>query len=622
MKKIKTWYVVNPNFVRISANDDLVYVSADWLRILHAVPVYISIYFKFPEIDGSDYLTASSLASLLFNTYASGKKPSRGNMLSMLQTHSLNTQTSLKNALCNEANISPLQMQSFWISNTLILKTVPFSDILMHVLARYRSNATWIMYEVFLKPPQIIKDNNPLPPTNEGRRLYHKYHVHLYSDGVSTKKKATIVSLDEKFKMANVKITNRGSPSTYENGKNRFDDFGSRFTASVEKAWSLTKGEGTVVGFMNFCPFSAKDLLAYKPPHPGAEISDLQKIHDSGLLKAASTFGISGQAVAPAARVIGAAASASSASSIYGFSIAAIYDLLDDAQFLVEPNGDSSSGADVVVLSSYVTMLDSGSSFRDSFLELEIWRQLVKVWDMLGIIPVMAAGSVSEDDDFIDILRSLSRVLIVGSVSGETGTPSLFSARGMSSYNWNGRLLPDFMAPGEPIDLAHAAARYYVDLDTMTSSAEAVIGQGTSFAASSVAFTIALMRSVAPNLYLDDVVAILKETAIRPFTWDQIESYNSMESHYLLDTISFRDPNSTLCYPNVLYGNGIIDPFRAVRASCVHEGSGSTPRRLRYKIAFFLENMESMMFKSSATITFYSKLPLIVAAFFPLVALI
>ncbi|KAM0684571.1 hypothetical protein MDAP_000341 [Mitosporidium daphniae] len=582
-----------PNIVRISANDHLIYDSADWKRILNAIPAYISVYIKSDDFNVNEYPFASPSSSSPTHPlyrYKSTKRPPKKDMLSNFVLHSLNSQVSIKEALHKEANISLSQMKSFWISNVLILKVVPFSDNLMNVLAKYRSNATWVMYEVFLKSKKKSYDD----ARTEHKHFYYKFHIHMYSNGASKKKKVDIVSLDKKDRLMNVE-PNKG-PCTF-NKNNGFNDLTSYFDESIEKAWSTTKGEGSIVGFMNFCPFSTKELLAYKPPQPNAKISDMQRIHDSGLLEATSTFGINGRAIAPNAHVIGAAGYTPAQPG--GFSISGLCDLLDDAQFLIAPNGDQSIGADVVVLSSYVLLLDPDASFRDSLLELEIWKRIVKVWDILGIIPVMAAGSVSKDNDFVDILRSLSRVIIVGSVSGATGNPSLFSARGMSSYNWNGRMLPDFMAPGEPIDLTTAVGKYIEPDETATF--EQVIGEGTSFSASSVAFTIALMRSISPGIYLEDAIAILNETSIRPSCWDQIESYNSMESHYLLDVISFRDPNGTLSYPNVLYGSGIIDPFKAVKASRNHESYKSMPRQFIVKATTLIEDIEDFIFGSSAT---------------------
>ncbi len=160
------------------------------------------------------------------------------------------------------------------------------------------------------------------------------------------------------------------------------------------------------------------------------------------------------------------------------------------------------------------------------------FMEIAQNWRDAGIVAVFASGNTGNLTEQAlpgSILSpaNLFNVLAVGAIDAQ-GKLGVFSKRGPSAFDDSGsRIKPDLTAPG-------------VNVYSLSGSGYVSAKSGTSYAAPFVTATIALMKSVKPDLTVDEIETILRESA-RPLT----------DSAY---------PES----PNLGYGYGMVDAYAAV----------------------------------------------------------
>ncbi|MGB8451530.1 MAG: S8 family serine peptidase [Anaerocolumna sp.] len=199
-------------------------------------------------------------------------------------------------------------------------------------------------------------------------------------------------------------------------------------------------------------------------------------------------------------------------------------DILSAAEWMLTPGGNPAAAPDVI----------NCSWGGDPGLD-EWFRPMVTAWRAAGILPVFSAGN--EDNGAAPPASVSSPANYPESVAvGATDINNLrgdFSGRGPGPYD---NVKPDVSAPG-------------VNIRSSVPGGYESGWSGTSMAAPSVAGTVALILSANNSLSIEEVEALLKETAV-----------------HLADA---EDPG----YPNNGYGFGLIDAFEAV--SKVAGGTGT-----------------------------------------------
>ncbi|RKQ88553.1 S8 family serine peptidase [Brockia lithotrophica] len=168
----------------------------------------------------------------------------------------------------------------------------------------------------------------------------------------------------------------------------------------------------------------------------------------------------------------------------------------------------------------------------------EFYRDMVRAWRAAGIFPVFANGNSGPGAGTVGPPANYPESFGVGAVNARNEVAS-FSSRGPSPY---GEIKPDVAAPGVNIRSSVPGGGYQGGWS------------GTSMAAPHVAGVVALLLQANASLTVDELVTVLRETAV-PLTDDQYPDV-----------------------PNNGYGYGLIDAYAAVNS--VIAGFGTVEGRV------------------------------------------
>ncbi|OCA81484.1 hypothetical protein A8F94_21640 [Bacillus sp. FJAT-27225] len=217
-------------------------------------------------------------------------------------------------------------------------------------------------------------------------------------------------------------------------------------------------------------------------------------------------------------------------------------------QWFLAPGGDPSKAPHVV----------NNSWGNSNTYNLEFYED-VKAWVSAGIFPSFAAGNDGPGAQTIGSPGSFPETFAVGATDMYDQTAS-FSSRGPvywpdGSGGTNRLIKPDISAPGHRIYSAWPSKRNQGKYNTIS---------GTSMATPHVTGAIALLYQANPNLTIEEVKKVLKDTV-------------RIEAHM-----------GTL--PNDSYGSGIINIYQAVtEAAFAGDLSGSVKNKRGEPIAARLE---------------------------------
>jgi len=228
--------------------------------------------------------------------------------------------------------------------------------------------------------------------------------------------------------------------------------------------------------------------------------------HVAGTILGGSNGGTS-IGVAPGAKWI-----AAKAWDDYGFSTASAFHLI--FEWFMDPDGDpETDDAPDVVNNSW------GYALPICFKEFEAD---VQAWRSAGIFPVFSAGNGGNLPFTAISPANYPETLSVGATD-INNVIAEFSSRGPSLCDFS--IFPDVCAPGVDINSAEPG-RHYVSYS------------GTSMACPHVVGTVALMLSANPELTLDEIEQILKDTALplgiltpnNNYGWGLINAYEAVMS--------------------------------------------------------------------------------------------
>ncbi|RDW20595.1 S8 family serine peptidase [Oceanobacillus chungangensis] len=199
-------------------------------------------------------------------------------------------------------------------------------------------------------------------------------------------------------------------------------------------------------------------------------------------------------------------------------------DLLEAAQWILAPTDEAGNErpdlAPDIVNNSW-----GGGRDQD-----EWYRDVVRAWRAAGIFPVFAAGNTTWDNPggpgSVNVPANYPESFAVGATDQNNNLAS-FSLLGPSPYK---KIKPDVTAPGAGIRSALPGSRYGNDY-------------GTSMAAPAVAGVVALLYQAAPDLSIDQMTEILRNTA-KPLTDKDYPKH-----------------------PNNGYGYGLVQAMPAVNAA-------------------------------------------------------
>lgn len=302
----------------------------------------------------------------------------------------------------------------------------------------------------------------------------------------------------------------------------------------ADKVWSDfgVEGEGVTVGIIDtgvnyHLPAIKKAFKGYnestgaiqqgyyKDFIDGLSEPEQGSVNDHGTHVAGTIVGKEGEklnviGVAPKAKFISARAIDNNGGDVS--------DLLEAGEWMLEMKPD-------IINNSW-----GGSNDADKW-----FSEMAQSWRDAGIIPVFAAGNQMAGEDIpgygsISNPGNLLNVFSVGAVdiNKNLGT---FSKKGPSAHDESGNIIkPDVVAPGVQVRSIDAKGRY-------------VSWNGTSMATPHVVGVMALIKSANPNLSVDDIERIVRETA------EPIK-----ESAYGIT-------------PNMSYGYGLVDAYDAVAAA-------------------------------------------------------
>lgn len=269
--------------------------------------------------------------------------------------------------------------------------------------------------------------------------------------------------------------------------------------ARVPQAWRRfnVTGRGIVVGSIDTGvdpanPELAGRVVAFRDfinGHPDAYDDNGHGTHTIGTMIGGSKGGAP-VGVAPEANVV--VAKAAGANGVGPGSA-----LLAAAQWMTDPDGNPATADQPVVVNNSWTAPDANDPW---------FRQMVRAWLDLGIVPVFAAGNNGPDPGSIGSPAGYPEVLAVGAAD-EDGALSDFTARG--PVIWENRdglgpvagtriIKPDIVAPGVGI--------------TSTVRDGYVASTGTSMASPHVAGTVALLAQANPNVRGQAAIDLLKAT--------------------------------------------------------------------------------------------------------------
>lgn len=197
---------------------------------------------------------------------------------------------------------------------------------------------------------------------------------------------------------------------------------------------------------------------------------------------------------------------------------------------------DNSTSRDFIIHSGFQFIADpDGNAYTDDFPRLvnNSWGELfcregmlyyddVRLWRVLGIIPVFAIGNDGPEVSSTTPPGNYPNVIAAGATDASNNI-IYFSSRGPapSDFPWFGATKPDIAAPGVDILSAEAGTGGYT------------LMSGTSMASPHIAGTVALMLSANPTLDYDDVYRILSETAvdIGDTGMDNISGYGLVDAY-------------------------------------------------------------------------------------------
>lgn len=208
-------------------------------------------------------------------------------------------------------------------------------------------------------------------------------------------------------------------------------------------------------------------------------------------------------------------------------------DLLEAAEWMLKPGG-STRNAPRIINNSWGGDADANEWFKD----------IADKWRAANILPVFASGNTTGKpalDGSIANPGNLFNVFTSGAVDA-SGRLADFSKVGPSAFG-SEKIKPDVVAPGVEIRSALASGGY-------------AALSGTSMAAPHVAGTAALMIEANPQLTVDQIEAILKETATPS------------------DASRFGPT------PNMGMGYGIINAYDAVRKALALKSGDSSDQRI------------------------------------------
>lgn len=192
--------------------------------------------------------------------------------------------------------------------------------------------------------------------------------------------------------------------------------------------------------------------------------------------------------------------------------------LLKAGEFMLAPAGDPALAPDVV-----------NNSWGLNATADDWYREMVKAWRDAGIVPIFAAGN---EYYLVSNPANYPESVAVGATD-IVDKRAPFSNTGPGAYP-EAQMKPDVMAPGMYVRSSVPGGYAHYD--------------GTSMAAPHVAGVVALLRSADPSLGVEEIIAILKETAT-PLYDEQFFGV-----------------------PNYGYGYGLVNAFHAVASVYSPEG--------------------------------------------------
>jgi len=168
--------------------------------------------------------------------------------------------------------------------------------------------------------------------------------------------------------------------------------------------------------------------------------------------------------------------------------------ILKAMQWITDPDGNPSTADFPRVISN-----SWGKRYEGFEKEMQ-YRRATQVWRDLGIAPVFAAGNSGPSKHTVSSPGALDSTLAVAAVDDKDVAAS-FSSRGPVRWE-NGVLLekPDVAAPGVKVYSASHKGGY-------------VAFSGTSMACPHVAGVVALMLQANPDLTVDEIFSILRQSA-------------------------------------------------------------------------------------------------------------
>lgn len=204
--------------------------------------------------------------------------------------------------------------------------------------------------------------------------------------------------------------------------------------------------------------------------------------------------------------------------------------ILQCAEWMLKPGGLAENAPDIVNNSW------GGDNNTDPW-----FKEIINVWRAANIFPVFAAGNLTSQEiqqkGTITNPGSLKESFAVGAVNSENKIAA-FSKWGPSLFDdAQGRIKPEIVAPGVQIRSGLASGVF-------------ASWNGTSMAAPHIAGVAALMKSANPNLKVEEIEQILKDTAL------PLKDNNFKSS------------------PNMAYGYGLVSAYDAV-AAVLGKGSGT-----------------------------------------------
>jgi len=239
--------------------------------------------------------------------------------------------------------------------------------------------------------------------------------------------------------------------------------------------------------------------------------------------------------------------------------------ILKAMQWITDPDGDPETRDFPRVISN------SWGKQYEGFENETQYRRATRVWREFGIAPVFAAGNAGLSKNAISSPAALDSTLAVAAVDHKDEVAS-FSSRGPVQWE-NGLVLekPDVTAPGVKIYSASYKGGY-------------VSYSGTSMACPHVAGVVALMLQANPNLSVDEIFSILRQSATelgKP-GWDSEYGYGKISALRAVEIAQ------SLGYVSIkVSSQGAPVRVRVVETGQVHRFSHGESFKLHLKEGFY-----------------------------------